>query len=122
MKAKNSNPELNYNLNEGKHKKTLLEKYLNHWTGDERSNGSVDLEQEEEEGKDDFADELLEDSTQYNKSVVDEYKEFLNKFESITNESNFLELDEIIKSKSISDTEALSSDEITEIIKKKHSQ
>ena len=43
MKAKNSNPELKYNLNEGKHKKTLLEKYLNEWTGNERSNGSVNL-------------------------------------------------------------------------------
>jgi hypothetical protein len=99
MKAKNSNPELNYNLNEGKHKKTLLEKYLNHWNGDERSNGSVNLE----EKNDDFADELVETSSQFNKSVVDEYKEFLNKFESITNESSFSELEEVIESKKIDD-------------------
>ena len=121
MKAKNSNPELNYNLNEGKHKKTLLEKYLGHWTGDERVNGSVNLEEEDN----DFVEELVEDSEGlYNSSVVEEYKEFLNKFDSISSEASLSELNELIKSKNMDDLhgELLSSKNIADIIKKNKSK
>ena len=96
MKAKNSNPELNYNLNEGKHKKTLLEKYLGHWTGDERVNGSVNLDEE----NDDFVNELVEESeSEFTPSVVEEYKEFLNRFEKYSSEEDFSELERLVKSK-----------------------
>ena len=100
MKAKNSNPELNYNLNEGKHKKTLLEKYLNEWTGDERLNGSVNLEDAANDEDNDFASELVEESeNNFNQSVVKEYKEFLNNFESYDAEEDLLDLDSLVKSK-----------------------
>jgi hypothetical protein len=110
MKAKNSNPELNYNLNEGKHKKTLLEKYLSHWNGEERVNGSVDLQ------RDSFVNELVENSeNKFNKNVVNEYKEFLEKFDDFNAEEDFLELETLIKSKS---SENLSDEVLSKLMKK----
>lgn len=115
MKAKNSNPELNYNLNEGKHKKTLLENYLSQWNGEERVNGSVNLE------RDDFVKELVENSAnKYNQSVVSEYKEFLENFGQLNTEEDFLELESILKSKNIEDlsSEPLSKESISKLMKK----
>jgi hypothetical protein len=110
MKAKNSNLELNYNLNEGKHKKTLLEKYLNHWNGEERVNGAVNLE------RDDFVNELVENSeNKFNESVVNEYKEFLENFGRSNTTEDYLELENIIRSKSPED---LSNESFSKLIKK----
>lgn len=115
MKAKNSNPELNYNLNEGKHKKTLLEKYLNHWNRDERVNGSVNLE------RNDFVNELVKNSeNQYNGSVVNEYKEFLENFGQLNTEEDFLELESILKSKNSENlsSEPLSKESVSDLMRK----
>lgn len=115
MKAKNSNPELNYSLNEGKHKKTLLEKYLNHWNGDERVNGSINLE------RDDFVNELVENSeNKFAKSVVNEYKEFLEGFDDYDTEKDLSELESIIKSKGEDSvvSDSLSKKSISEFINK----
>lgn len=111
MKANNSHSELNYNLNEGKHKKTLLEKYLNQWTGEERINATVNLR------SNDFVTELVEKSeSEYDSSVVNEYKEFLNKFDRFNTEEDLINLDQLIESK---ESEKLSKENITNLIKNK---
>lgn len=111
MKAKNSNSELNYNLNEGKHKKTLLEKYLNQWTGEERINATVNLRST------DFVAELVEETeSQFSSSVVTEYKEFLNRFDKFNTEKDLNNLGELIDSK---DSTKLSEENITNLIKNK---
>lgn len=93
MKAKHSQAEFSYKLNEGKHKKTLLEKYLSEWTGNERVNASVNLE------RSDVRKEVIESPQAQFKTVTNKQKDFLNKVEKRDSEEDLLELDSLLKSK-----------------------
>ena len=75
-----------------KQDQTLLDQYLNHWTGDERANGNVDLGESSN-----FLNNLVETTEKkYNASVFDEYKEFLLKFDDEPGTNKINELGSII--------------------------